>query len=120
PDDENQTATVNPAGAHDLLHRSVPEFFVLYGETDMVAGNSTSESSKDLTGDAKELLDKILTIVNILTTVLIFLGLTTMLIVNGATVCYLYQHIKKMTKSGKSMNSQVLQNQVRVTITGLI
>ncbi|KAK3506795.1 hypothetical protein QTP70_028362, partial [Hemibagrus guttatus] len=76
PDDENQTATVNPAGAHDLLHRSVP--------------------------------------------VLIFLGLTTMLIVNGATVCYLYQHIKKMTKSGKSMNSQVLQNQVRVTITGLI
>lgn len=34
------------------------EFFPFYGDIDNVAGNSTTESSKDLTGGAKELLDK--------------------------------------------------------------
>lgn len=77
----------------------------------------TTFDSSDITAGARVQLSEI---IDILTIVLIFLGLITMLTVNGATVCYLYQHIRKMTKSGKSINSQVLQNQVRVTITGLV
>ncbi|KAK3506560.1 hypothetical protein QTP70_009475 [Hemibagrus guttatus] len=88
------------------------EFLLNYSQISNISeGNSTIKSSVDLTGTARVLLNEILGTMDVLTTVLIFLGLTTMLIVNGATVCYLYQHIKKMTKSGKSMNSQVLQNQ---------
>ncbi|KAK3522396.1 hypothetical protein QTP86_009540 [Hemibagrus guttatus] len=97
------------------------EFILSYRQTPgMFNGNSTIKSSTSILGSVKALFDEILDILDIVTMVLIFLGLTTMLIVNGATVCYLYQHIKKMTKSGKNMNFQVLQNQVRVTITGLI
>ncbi|KAK2846105.1 hypothetical protein Q7C36_010959 [Tachysurus vachellii] len=99
------------------------QFLLNFNQT----SNSTVESSdittfdsSDVTTGARAQLSEILGKVDILTIVLIFLGLITMLTVNGATVCYLYKHIRKMTKSGKSINSQVLQNQVRVTITGLV
>ncbi|KAG7331715.1 hypothetical protein KOW79_005684 [Hemibagrus wyckioides] len=104
-----------------FLFTFILEFLLSYGQPSKISeGNSTIKSSADIIGTARVKLSEILGTMDVLTTVLIFLGLTTMLIVNGATVCYLYRHIKKMTKSGKSMNSQVLQNQVRVTITGLI
>ncbi|XP_058246892.1 uncharacterized protein LOC131353836 [Hemibagrus wyckioides] len=104
-----------------FLFKFFVEFLLSYGQTPgMFNGNSTTISSTGILSSAKALFDEIQEYLDIVTMVLIFLGLTTVLIVNGATVCYLYRHIKKMTKSGKNMNSQVLQNQVRVTITGLI
>lgn len=104
-----------------FLFTFILEFLLSYGQHFNISeGNSTIKSSADIIGTARVKLSEILGTMDVLTTVLIFLGLITMLIVNGTTVCYLYRHIKKMTKSGKRMNSQVLQNQVRVTITGLI
>lgn len=99
----------------------VLEFILVCGLTsDTLEVNSTIESSADTINDSCIQLHQILNTLDAVTMTLTFLGLTTMLAVTGTMVCYLYQHIKKMTKSGRSIHSHLLQNQVRVTITGLV
>ncbi|KAL7888852.1 hypothetical protein AOLI_G00038260 [Acnodon oligacanthus] len=65
-------------------------------------------------------LSQFLDTLDTLTMLMALLSLSVMLTVTGATGRYLYKHVKKMTKSGTPFQSQLLQNQVRVTITSLV
>lgn len=97
------------------------EFIVVYNVTsDTFEVNSTISSSTDFISVSRVQIDQFLDVLDAVTMAQVFLGLTTMLAVTGTTVCFLYRHIKKMTRSGTSHHSQVLQNQVRVTITGFV
>lgn len=97
------------------------DFILVYDLSSGVFGlNSTVESRSDIISGLRIQLDQFLDILDAVTMALVFLGLTTMLAVTGTTGCYLYQHIKTMTKNGTSIHSQLLQNQVRVTITGFV
>lgn len=86
----------------------------------MFVVNDTVESRADIISGVMIQLNKFVDILDAVTMALVFLGLTTMLAVTSTTGCYLYRHIKRMTKSGTSIRSQLLQNQVRVTITGFV
>ncbi|KAI5094414.1 taste receptor, type 2, member 201, tandem duplicate 1, partial [Silurus meridionalis] len=97
------------------------EYISVYGLTlDTFGVNSTAEYSEGIDGASRIQLNQFLDVLDAVTMALVFMALTAMLGVTSTTVCYLYQHIKKMTASGTSIHSQVLRNQVRVTITGVV
>lgn len=99
----------------------VLEFMQVYDlNSDVFEVNSTTDSGADFLSGSRIQLVQFLDTLDAVTMALVILGLTTMLTVTGTTVCYLYRHIKRMTKSGTSVHSQLLLNQVRVTITGLV
>ncbi|KAI4884128.1 hypothetical protein NFI96_000622 [Prochilodus magdalenae] len=94
--------------------------FDVFSFLDSAEVNSTVVNGSYASSSPTFQISPFLDMLDTLTMVLTLLCLSVMLTVTGATGCYLYQHIKKMTNSGTPFQSQLLQNQVRVTITGFI
>lgn len=107
-----------------LLYGAIEIVYLVFVQDNAAGVNITIGNilNNNITGSMSmdEIIMASLGIMDQLSMAVNFLGLIMMLSSTGATVCYLYQHIKKMASNGTNIQSQPLQNQIRVTITGIL